>query len=46
MALTEGEKAAQAQVRQQRAEERAFKRQLAERTQPREIAAIRRQDKR
>jgi hypothetical protein len=41
MALTEGEKAAQAKVLKERADERAFKRQLAERTQPREIAAIR-----
>lgn len=46
MALTEGEKAAQAKVQKERADERAFKRQLAERTQPREIAAIRRQSKR
>jgi hypothetical protein len=42
MALTPGEQAAQAKVQQQRAEERDFKRRLAEKTQAREIAAVRR----
>jgi hypothetical protein len=45
MAMTEGEKAAYAKVQAERADERDFKRRLAERTQPREIAAIRKERK-